>query len=132
MIRQSAPPETGMSKEKRVDETVAAVRHFSRFYTRRLGLVGRRYLDSELSLTEGRVLFELNCRQSPNARDLCADLGLDPGYLSRILAGFERRGWLRRTPSRGDRRQNSIVVTAAGRRLFAVINRRSDREVREL
>jgi DNA-binding MarR family transcriptional regulator/ribosomal protein S18 acetylase RimI-like enzyme len=111
------------------DAAVVAVRKFSRFYTRRLRIVGDNYLGSDLSLTEGRVLYELCNREAPSARDIGRDLGLDAAYLSRILARFARRRLIRREPSPDDRRENRIAVTAAGRRLFATLDRRSSDEV---
>ncbi len=121
--RKTAP------RHKSTDAAVAAVRKFSRFYTRRLRIVGNNYLGSDLSLTEGRVLYELCNREAPSARDIGRDLGLDPAHLSRILARFTRRALIRRRPSPNDRRENLIHVTAAGRRLFASLDGRSSDEV---
>jgi DNA-binding MarR family transcriptional regulator/N-acetylglutamate synthase-like GNAT family acetyltransferase len=109
---------------------IAAVRRFSRFYTSQLGLLGEGLLNSEFSLTEARVLYELAHRETPTATDLCRDLGLDAGYLSRILKAFERRGLVTRAPSPHDGRQALLTLTQAGRAAFAPLDRASQEDVR--
>src|ERR1700742_4609317 len=94
---------------------VEDVRRFNRFYTRQIGILREKLYSSPFSLTEVRVLYELANREQITATDLCKDLGLDRGYLSRMLRGFERRGWLSRTASRHDARQNFLKLTAKGR-----------------
>lgn len=112
--------------------TIEAVRRFSRFYTQRIGVLQEGLLGSDLSLTEGRVLYELGTRSSPTARDLCSDLGLDPGYLSRILKRFEARGLLKRTASKADARRSQLRLTASGKALFSDINSKSHEEIAAL
>jgi DNA-binding MarR family transcriptional regulator/GNAT superfamily N-acetyltransferase len=109
-------------------DAVAAVRRFSRFYTRQLGLLGEALLDSEFSLSEARVLYELAHRDAPTATDLCRDLGLDAGYLSRILKAFGRRGLITRTASPRDGRQMLLALTQAGRAAFEPLDRASQEE----
>jgi len=111
------------------EDRVAAMRRFSRFYTRRLGVLQDRFLDSPFSLAEARVLYELAQRDRPTATEVCASLDLDPGYLSRILRGFAERGLVTKTPAPEDRRQSRLALTAKGRKAFAPLERRSHDDV---
>lgn len=111
---------------------IGDVRAFNRFYTRQAGLLDEHLLKSEFSLTEVRVLYELAHRKGLTATELGRELGLDPGYLSRILGKFSRRGFLSRRPSKADARQSLLDLTPAGRRAFAPLDRASDRAVAEL
>jgi DNA-binding MarR family transcriptional regulator/N-acetylglutamate synthase-like GNAT family acetyltransferase len=111
---------------------VEDVRRFNRFYTRQIGILREKLYSSPFSLTEVRVLYELAHRSRPTATDLCKDLGLDRGYLSRMLRGFERRGWLRRAPSREDARHYFLTLTPRGRVAFAPLDARSAEEVSAL
>ena len=108
-----------------LDKQVAIVRRFSRFYTRKIGVLHEGLLGSPLSLTEGRAIWELAQRERATASELAAELGLDAGYLSRILAGFEGHGLIERKPSERDGRQVIITLSEAGRALYATIDARS-------
>lgn len=103
-------------------DMIASVRTFNRFYTRQMGLLNESLLDSGFSLTEVRVLFELAHRDEPAAADLAADLGVDAGYLSRILKKFEQRGLIARRRAPGDRRRQCVSLTDDGRRTFAPLD----------
>jgi DNA-binding MarR family transcriptional regulator/GNAT superfamily N-acetyltransferase len=110
-------------------EQIAAVRAFNRFYTRQIGLLEERLHRSAFSLTEARVLYELAHRSGLTATDLGRDLGLDAGYLSRILKKFESRGLVAKAPSPADARQSVLSITEAGREAFEPLERASREEV---
>jgi DNA-binding MarR family transcriptional regulator/GNAT superfamily N-acetyltransferase len=111
------------------EQRVGAVRRFNRLYTRRIGVLQDGFLKSPYSLAEARVLYELAHRQQPTATELAADLGLDHGYLSRILRGFSERGLITKTSSPNDRRQSFLSLTVKGRVAFAPLEERSQNEV---
>ncbi len=110
---------------------IQAVRGFNRFYTRRIGVLDP-YLGSGLSLTEVRVLYELAHRDQPTATELGHDLGLDAGYVSRILRRFETKNWLARVPSPADARQSLLALTNVGRQAFAPLQQKSRDEAAAL
>lgn len=103
-------------------DEIATARRFTRFYTRQTELLDEVYLSSRFSLTESRVLYELAHRGEAGAAEIGRDLGLDRGYLSRMLKGFEEAGLLARQPSRSDGRQQVLSLTPAGREAFAPLD----------
>lgn len=113
-------------------DEINAVRQFNRAYTRRIGLLDRGLLQSEFSLVEARILYELAHRQSTTAAELADFLALDPGYLSRLLAGLARRGLIGRKPSPEDRRAAMLELTPAGSAAFAELDQRSRAQVGEM
>lgn len=115
-------PEPGLDKQ------VRAIRAFNRFYTRRIGVVDG-IASSPFSLAEARVLYELAHRQQPTATDIRKELGLDAGYMSRILRDFERRNLVRREQSKTDERQRFLSLTTKGQKEFIPLDERSNRHV---
>jgi DNA-binding MarR family transcriptional regulator/GNAT superfamily N-acetyltransferase len=111
------------------DHQIAAVRAFTRFYTRKLGVLDQQLLKSPFSLSEARVLYELATNENLAAKEIGIELGLDPGYLSRIIQNFDEKGLIARKPLASDRRQYLISLTAKGRQAFAKLDRSSHDEV---
>lgn len=139
---------------------VQLLRAFNRFYTRRIGVIGERVLDSPFSLAETRVLWELAHATAPadasapapaaagdgararhrtdrngpgvTASELTRTLGLDAGYMSRLIAGLRRRGLVRATADPADGRRQLLRLSAAGRRALAPLERRSQRQMAAL
>jgi DNA-binding MarR family transcriptional regulator/GNAT superfamily N-acetyltransferase len=111
------------------DGQVAAVRAFNRFYTRKLGVLDQQLLKSPFSLSEARVLYELAHREDPSAKEIGTELGLDAGYLSRIVQNFDENGLITRKPLPSDRRQYRLALTAKGRQAFAKLERSSQDDV---
>ena len=114
------------------EQRIAAVRRFSRFYTRELGLLRESLVATRFSLTEARVLYELAHRERVTASALAAELGLDHGYLSRILRRFGEERLLKKVRAPDDRRQSLITITAKGRKAFAPLNQGSHDQVADL
>jgi DNA-binding MarR family transcriptional regulator/GNAT superfamily N-acetyltransferase len=109
-------------------QNAAAVRAFNRFYTRQIGLLRKGYMDSPFSLAEVRVLYELAHQEKPIAAEVAEELGLDAGYLSRVLAGFQKRGLIARKASGADARQSHLWLTRRGRQAFAPLEVKTQQE----
>ena len=108
-----------MPNQKQIDR----FRHFNRFYTNYIGLLGNHLYDSPVNLSEARVLFELDSRPGASARDLAAKLALDKGYLSRMLKRFVRQGWVEERPSPADARVKELSLAPEGGVLMAGLHR---------
>lgn len=111
------------------DQRIAAFRAFNRFFTRRIGVLREGLLDSPYSLTEVRILYELATHDDLQASDLARDLGLDQGYVSRILTRFDKDGMVVKVRSDTDGRARVLRLTPHGRAVFAPLDQRSREEV---
>jgi len=105
-------------------DPLATVRAFNRFYTRLVGALDPRFLGTDLTLAEARLLFEIAHADRPLASDLLGPLGMDAGFGSRVLRRFEARGWITRDRGAEDGRQRPISLTPEGRAAFADLDRR--------
>ncbi len=111
------------------EKVIARMRGFNRFYTAFLGVLDRHFLDSPFSLSEVRILYEIRHGAETLARDIGASLGIDPGYLSRIIDSFFTRGLVRKSISHEDRRLHIIALTSKGREVFMELDARSVQSV---
>lgn len=114
------------------EERTDIVRQFNRFFTRQIGVLREGLLHSPYTLTEARILFELGQRDHVTASDLCRELGLDAGYLSRIVARLEQQGLLEKVRPDNDGRQRLLQLTPEGISAFTFLDRRSRDEVSEM
>jgi DNA-binding MarR family transcriptional regulator/GNAT superfamily N-acetyltransferase len=115
--------------DQNLDRQISAVRAFNRFYTRKLGVLDQQLLKSPFSLSEARVLYELAHRKELAAKEIGIELGLDPGYLSRIVQKFDEDGLITRKPLATDRRQYLLALTAKGRQASAKLERISQDDI---
>jgi DNA-binding MarR family transcriptional regulator/N-acetylglutamate synthase-like GNAT family acetyltransferase len=115
-----------------METQVEAVRGFNRFYTQRIGVLQEGLLGSRFTLAQARVLFELGTHRSITAGELITRLGLDPGYLSRILQGLAESRLVTRKQSAADGRRADLSLTAKGRKAFTDLDQRSRRSIGEL
>lgn len=116
----------------RLDQEIAAIRRFNRFYTERMSLLDETLLDSSFTLAQARVLFELGTRKNSSAAGLIETLGLDAGYLSRILRRFREQGLVSSRTAGDDARRAELSLTEKGRREFTAIDRKSRRSISAL
>src|SRR5262245_23335587 len=112
--------------KRELQQRVAEVRAFNRFYTRLIGVLREDHLASPFSLAQVRVLYELAHQDAPTASALCDQLALDPGYLSRMLRDLERRGLVTGRRAAADARRRQLALTAKGRRVLGALERKAD------
>lgn len=112
-----------------MDQTIAAFRAFNRVHTRFAGVLKPRYMDSDMSVAEARLLYETAHREPVLASALQEVLDLDAGYASRMLRRFEERGWIVRGRG-GDARQRPISLTPEGRAAFESLDEATREDAR--
>lgn len=112
-----------------LENRIEGVRRFNRFYTRQIGVLHEHLLGGEFSLTEGRILYELAHRPALSTSTLCRELGLNAGYLSRVVTGFEKKGLIEKTRSSADARVFELNLTEKGRSAFEPLEEASRRDV---
>ncbi|MBM0105766.1 MarR family transcriptional regulator [Steroidobacter sp. S1-65] len=115
-----------------IDSIISDVRQFNRFYTKTIGVLGEGMLGCGYSLSEVRVLYEIANGENVMAADLVRTLGMDFGYVSRILALFEKRGFLKRQRSDTDARKSLLILTTRGRKAFEALNQQARDEIAKL
>ncbi len=115
--------------DAQLGDNIDAIRAFNRFYTQKIGVLREGLVESPFSLAEARVLYELSRRERPTAGALCRELGLDPGYLSRILRRFEKGRLMVRRRSAEDGRQQILALTKRGRAAFAGLDKGTRRQI---
>lgn len=118
--------------EGNTDWYVSRIRSFNRFYTKILGLLNRHILDSPYSLTEVRILLEIERLKACTANRLIDKLEIDRGYMSRVLKSFESSGLIQKKDTASDRRKLMLELTEKGKRTLAELEERSSRQVESL
>jgi DNA-binding MarR family transcriptional regulator len=117
---------------KHNQEPIERIRSFNRFYTNIIGLLDQHFLDSPFSLTEGRVLYEIQQTQNCYAKKIREKISIDEGYLSRILDTFRKKGLITKTQSLEDRRLRIIKLTEKGRKQFSRLNDHSNKLISQI
>lgn len=111
---------------------ISEIRSFNRFYTNILGLLNKHILDSDYSLTEVRIMLEIDRAAGCTANSLIDRLEVDRGYMSRILKRFESNGLITKESSASDARKTLLQLTVQGKQLLSELEAKSDRQVRGL
>lgn len=111
---------------------ITRIREFNRFYMPKMNLLGNHYLGSEYSVTEARVIFEIYENEGCNAAHITKVMNFDKSYLSKILAGYERNGLLKRTASSTDRRSYHLYLTEVGKKRAETLIRKSEEEIAQI
>jgi DNA-binding MarR family transcriptional regulator/N-acetylglutamate synthase-like GNAT family acetyltransferase len=125
-------PKLKSNPDKSTEETVESIRSFNRFYTKRIGVLSGRLLDSAFSLPEVRVMFELSSSGALSVTQLAENLDVDRGYMSRVTTSLHRRRIIARSKSSSDGRVRFLELSKEGKRAFAILDRRSSRQVEQM
>lgn len=115
-----------------MDQLISNIRQFNRYYTKQLGLLQQHFFDTDYSLTDIRVLYEIDFNGQTTATGIREALQIDAGYLSRILRNFEKKGLILKHPLPEDGRSYYLQLTARGKKLMAGMNELSNRQIREM
>ncbi len=107
-------------------EQIALARRFNRLVTQRVGALTDHFLGRDRPLGASRLLFEIGL-EGADLRELRRRLGLDSGYVTRLIQSLEDDGLVRSATGTGDQRVRRARLTAAGRRELGEMNQRSDR-----
>ncbi|MHA2085105.1 MAG: MarR family winged helix-turn-helix transcriptional regulator [Candidatus Thorarchaeota archaeon] len=118
--------------QSQLERSVAEVRRFNRFYTKRIGLLNQELLKTRFSLIQARIIFELAQQEETISTNLVKELNIDPSYLSRILSAFEKEGFIEKVRSERDSRQRILRLTVKGRESYRELNDRASEEIREM
>jgi DNA-binding MarR family transcriptional regulator len=113
------------------DKHIADIRAFNRFYTSIIGLLDQHILNSEYSLPEVRILYELYHHENLTASDIITALGIDKGYLSRIFHHFEKKKLIVKKRSNEDGRSIQLSLTKKGRSEFEILNEASNMQIKK-
>lgn len=115
-----------------MDQLISNIRQFNRYYTKQLGLLQQHFFDTDYSLTDIRVLYEIDFNGQTTATGIREALQIDAGYLSRILRNFEKKGLILKHPLPEDGRSYYLQLTARGKKLMAGMNELSNEQIREM
>lgn len=110
-------------------EEIKKIREFNRYYTVWLNVISKSYLGTRFSWPESRVLFEIYLCDEISATELCEHLNMDKGYVSRILAGFEKNGLITRELVPGSKGLKKLRLTDMGMREAEQIDQSGDEQI---
>lgn len=113
-------------------DIVERIREFNRFYTVLIGTLNTHFLDSEYSVTETRILFELISYEDCNAKNLIENLHIDKSYMSRIIKSFEKKKLITKRMSEQDHRAYTIRLTNKGKKEVTALIDRTNYQISEL
>ena len=111
---------------------ISSIRNFNRDYTKLLGIMNKKVLNTPLSWTEGRVLLEISFNNDKTPIEVATNLDLDKSYTSRILNRFEKKGLISKSPSATDSRSVELSLTTEGQKIVKELDDRSDQQIKDL
>ncbi|MEJ0032815.1 MAG: MarR family winged helix-turn-helix transcriptional regulator [Bacteroidota bacterium] len=114
------------------NKSIKEFRTFNRFYTSIIGLLDEHFLNSNYSLAEVRIMFELYYGKNITASDLIRTMSIDKGYLSRVIRQFEKKKFIKRERSSEDTRVIFLSLTHEGKKEFQLLDKTQDDQVRSI